>query len=146
AANQALPLRYAREQGLAEGHQLVYASPQLRGRLLAGEAALPGRDRLSPQANQLLRVVARLRLEEMSLQLGTQRLGVLEPAVQPAASPPGPGPPVRHRAGARGPAAPASRSLCEPDAGAIRFGASLVEREALLLEPALEQHGPVRVE
>src|SRR5882762_8790629 len=36
------------------------------------------------------------------------------------------------------------RSLGEPDAGLIGFGARLVERAAQLLEPALEQHGPVR--
>ena len=36
------------------------------------------------------------------------------------------------------------RSLGEPDAGLIGFGARLVERAAQLLEPALEQQGPVR--
>jgi hypothetical protein len=35
-------------------------------------------------------------------------------------------------------------SLGEPDAGLIGFGARLVERAAQLLEPALEQQGPVR--
>ncbi|PYP13378.1 MAG: hypothetical protein DMD54_16925 [Gemmatimonadetes bacterium] len=36
------------------------------------------------------------------------------------------------------------RSLGEPDAGLIGFGARLVERAAQLLEPALEQQSPVR--
>src|SRR3989454_2884002 len=36
------------------------------------------------------------------------------------------------------------RSLGEPDAGLIGFGARLVERAAQLLEPALEQQGPIR--
>jgi len=36
------------------------------------------------------------------------------------------------------------RSLGEPDARLIGFGARLVERAAQLLEPALEQQGPVR--
>jgi len=35
-------------------------------------------------------------------------------------------------------------SLGESDAGLISFGARLVERAAQLLEPALEQQGPVR--
>ena len=36
------------------------------------------------------------------------------------------------------------RSLGESDAGLIGFGARLVERAAQLLEPALEQQGPIR--
>ena len=36
------------------------------------------------------------------------------------------------------------RSLGEPDAGLICFGTRFVERAAQLLEPALEQEGPVR--
>ena len=36
------------------------------------------------------------------------------------------------------------RSGGEPDAGLICFGARFVERAAQLLEPALEQEGPVR--
>src|SRR4051812_41197168 len=36
------------------------------------------------------------------------------------------------------------RSFGEPDAGLIGFGARLVERAAQLLEPTLEQQGPVR--
>ena len=66
-ANCALPLDHPGEQGLAGCHQLVHASPQLRGCLFAGGDAFPGRSHLPPQAHQLLRVVARLRLEEMSL-------------------------------------------------------------------------------
>lgn len=38
------------------------------------------------------------------------------------------------------------RSLGEPNAGLIRFGTRLVERAAQLLEPALEQEGPVRAD
>ena len=34
--------------------------------------------------------------------------------------------------------------LGEPDAGQVGFGTRLVERAAQLLQPALEQHGPVR--
>ncbi len=36
------------------------------------------------------------------------------------------------------------RGLGEPDAGLIGLGACLVERAAQLLQPALEQQGPVR--
>jgi len=36
------------------------------------------------------------------------------------------------------------RGLGEPDAGQVRFGTRLVERAAQLLQPALEQYGPVR--
>src|SRR5205807_8304853 len=39
---------------------------------------------------------------------------------------------------------PSGRSPGEPEAGLIDFGARLVERAAQLLEPALEQQGPVR--
>ena len=36
------------------------------------------------------------------------------------------------------------RSLGQPDAGQVRLGTRLVERAAQLLQPALEQYGPVR--
>src|SRR4029077_15123026 len=67
-ANSALPLDHPGEQRLAGCCQLVHASPQLRGCLFAAGDALPGRSHLPPQAHELLRVVANLRLEEMSLE------------------------------------------------------------------------------
>ena len=66
-ANSALPLDHPREQCLAGCHQLVHASPQLRGCLFAGGDALPGRSHFPSQAHQLLRVALTFRLEEMSL-------------------------------------------------------------------------------
>ena len=66
-ANRALPFDHPGEQRLAGCHQLVHASPQLRGYLLAAGDALPGGSHVPPQAHQLLRVLASLRLEEMSL-------------------------------------------------------------------------------
>lgn len=65
--NCALPLEHPGEQRLAGCRQLVHARPQLRACLFAGGDALPGRSDFAPQAHQLLRVIAGLRLEEMSL-------------------------------------------------------------------------------
>lgn len=59
-ANSALPLDHPGEQRLAGCHQLVHASPQLRGGLFAGGDALAGRRHFPPQAHQLLRVIASL--------------------------------------------------------------------------------------
>ena len=67
AANSLLPLDHPGEQRLAGCHQLVHAGPQLRGCLFAGGDALVGPSHFPSQAYQLVRVVARLRLEEMSL-------------------------------------------------------------------------------
>ena len=136
-ANSALPLEHPGEHGLAGGRQLVHASPQLRGYLFAGGDALLGRGRFPPQAHQLLRVVARLRLEEMSLELGAQRLGVFQSPVQRGDFFTGAGDLVLEHAQTPGFTGLTGRSLGEPDAGLIGFGTCLVERAAQLLEPAL---------
>ena len=137
-ANGALPLDHPGEHGLAGCHQLVHARPQLRGYLFAGGDALPGRSRFPPQAHQLLRVVARLRLEEMSLELGAQRLGVFQSPVQRGDFFTGAGDLVLEHAQTPGFTGLTGRSLGEPNAGLIGFGTRLVERAAQLLETALE--------
>jgi len=81
-ANSALPLDHPGEQRLAGCRQLLHARPQLRGGLFAAGDALPGRSHFPPQAHQLLGVVLRLGLEEMSLEFGAQRLGVFQSPVQ----------------------------------------------------------------
>jgi len=141
-----LPLDHPREQCLAGCHQLVHASPQLRGCLFAGGDALPGRSHFPPQTHQLVRVVATVRLEEMSLELGAQRLGVFQSPVQRGDFRTGAGDLVLEHAQALGFTGLTGRSLGEPDAGLIGFGARLVERAAQLLEPALEQQGPIRAD
>ena len=143
-ANSALPLDHPGEQRLAGCHQLVQARPQLRGRLFAAGDAFPGRSYFSPQAHQLLRVVARLGLEEMSLELGAQRLGVFQSPVQGGDFLTGAGDLVLKQAQTPGFTGLTGRSLGEPSAGLIRFGTRLVERAAQLLESALEQQRPVR--
>lgn len=142
--NCALPLDHAGEQRLAGCHQLVHASPQLRGYLFAAGDAIPGRSHFPPQAHQLLRVVARLGLEEMSLELGAQRLGVFQSPVQRGDFLTRAGDLVLEQAHAPGLTGLTGRSLGEPDAGLICFGTRFVERAAQLLKPALEQEGPVR--
>ena len=143
-ANSALPLDHPGKQRLAGCHQLVHASPQLRGCLFAGGDALPGRSDFAPQAHQLLRVVARLRLEEMPLEFGAQRLGLFQSPVQRGDFLTRAGDFVLEQAQAAGLTGFTGRSLGEPDAGLIGFGARLVERAAQLFEPTLEQQGPVR--
>jgi len=143
-ANGALPLDHPREQRLAGCHQLVHASPQLRGCLFAGGDALPGRSHFPSQAHQLLRVLARLRLYEMSLEFGAQRLGVFQSPVQRGDFRAGAGNLVLDHAQALGFTGLTGRSLGEADAGLIGVGARFVERAAQLFEPALEQQGPVR--
>ena len=147
-ANSPLPLDHPGEQRLARCHQLVHASPQLRGCLFAAGDALPGRSDFLPQPHQLLRVVARLplRLEEMSLELGAQRLGVFQPPVQRGDFLTGAGDFVLEQVQATGFTGLAGRSRGEPDAGLIRFGTRFVERAAQLVKPALEQEGPVRAD
>jgi len=145
-ANSALPLNHPREQRLAGCHQLVHASPQLGGCLFAGGDALVGRSHFPPQTHQLVRVVATVRLEEMSLELGAQRLGVFQSPVQRGDFRTGAGDLVLEHAQALGFTGLTGRSLGEPDAGLIGFGARLVERAAQLLEPALEQQGPIRAD
>src|SRR6266850_4605946 len=80
----------------------------------------------------------------MSLELGAQRLGVFQSPVQRGDFRTGAGDLVLEHAQALGFTDLTGRSLGEPDAGLIGFGARLVERAAQLLEPALEQQGPVR--
>lgn len=143
-AHSALPLDHAGEQGLAGCHQLVHASPQLRGGLFAGGEALVGRSRFPPQAHQLLCVVTGFRFEEMSLLFGAQRLGVFQSPVQGGDFLAGAGDLVLEQAHAPSLAGLTGRGLGEPNAGLIGFGARFVERAAQLLEPALEQEGPVR--
>jgi len=143
-AHSALPLDHPCEQRLAGCHQLVHASPQLRGCLFAGGDALPGPSHFPSEAHQLLRVALTFRLEEMSLELGAQRLGVFQSPVHRGDFRTGAGDLVLNRAQALGFTGLTGRSLGEPDAGLIGFGARLVERAAQLLKPALEQEGPVR--
>ena len=143
-ANSLLPLDHPGEQRLAGCHQLVHASPQLRGCLFAAGDALPGRSHFPPQAHELLRVALRLGLEEMSLELGAQRLGVFQSPMQGGDFLTGAGDLVLEQAHAPGLTGLTSRSLGEPDAGLICFGTRLVERAAQLLETALEQYSPVR--
>jgi hypothetical protein len=143
-AHGALPLDHPREQRLAGCHQLVHASPQLRGCLFARGDALAGRSHFPPQAHQVVRVALTVRLDEMSLELGAQRLGVFQPPVQRGDVRAGAGDLVLDHAQALGFTGLTGGSLGEPDAGLIGFGARLVERAAQLLEPALEQQGPVR--
>ena len=143
-AHSALPLDHPCEQRLAGCHQLVHASPQLRGCLFAGGDALPGPGHFPSEAHQLLRVALTFRLEEMSLELGAQRLGVLQSPVHRGDFRTGAGDLVLNRAQALGFTGLTGRSLGETDAGLIGFGARLVERAAQLLEPTLEQQGPVR--
>jgi len=80
----------------------------------------------------------------MSLELGAQRLGVFQSPVQRGDFRTGAGDLVLEHAQALGFTGLTGRSLGEPDAGLIGFGARFVERAAQLLEPALEQQGPVR--
>jgi hypothetical protein len=74
----------------------------------------------------------------MSLELGAQRLGVFQSPVQCGDFLTGAGDLVLEHAQATSLTGLAGRSLGEPDAGLIGFGARLVERAAQLLEPALE--------
>ena len=145
-ANSLLPLDHPGEQRLAGCHQLVHARPQLRGCLFAAGDARPGRSHFPPQAHQLLRVGARLplRLEEMSLELGAQRLGVFQSPVQRGDFLTGAGDFVLEQAQTPGLTGLTGKSLGEPHAGLICFGTRLVERAAQLLKPALEEEGPVR--
>lgn len=143
-ANSLLPLDHPGEQRLAGCRQLVHASPQLQGCLFAAGDAIPGRTHFPPQAHQLLRVALRLGLEEMSLELGAQRLGVFQSPVQRGDFLTRAGDLVLEQAQAPGLTGLTGRSLGEPDAGLICFGTRLVERAAQLLKPALEQEGPVR--
>src|SRR6266850_2896776 len=80
----------------------------------------------------------------MSLELGAQRLGVFQSPVQRGDFRSGAGDLVLEHAQALGFTDLTGRSLGEPDPGLIGFGARLVERAAQLLEPTLEQQGPVR--
>src|SRR6059036_4071217 len=82
----------------------------------------------------------------MSLELGAQRLGVFQSPVQRGDFRTGAGDLVLEHAQALGFTGLTGRSLGEPDAGLIGFGARLVERAAQLLEPALEQQGPIRAD
>jgi len=143
-ANGALPLDHPREQRLAGCHELVHASPQLRGYLFAGGDALVGPGHFSSQAHELLRVLARLRLDEMSLEFGAQCFGLFQSPVQGGDFRAGAGDLVLDHAQALGFTGLTGRSLGEPDAGLIGFGARFVERAAQLFEPTLEQEGPVR--
>ena len=131
--NRALPLDHPGEQRLAGCRQLVHASPQLRGYLFAAGDALPGRSHFPPQAHQLLRVIARFRLEEMSLELGAKRLGVFQPPVQRGDFLTRAGDLVLEQAHAPGLTGLTGRRLGEPDAGLICFGPRFVERAAQLL-------------
>jgi hypothetical protein len=80
----------------------------------------------------------------MSLEFGAQRLGVFQSPVQRGDFFTGAGDFVLEHTQALGFTGLTGRSLGEPDAGLIGFGARFVERAAQLLEPALEQHGSVR--
>jgi hypothetical protein len=103
-----------------------------------------GPGHFSSQAHELLRVLARLRLDEMSLDLGAQRLGLFQSPVERGDFRTGASDLVLDYAQALGFSGLTGGSLGEPDAGLIGFGARLVERSAQLLEPTLEQEGPVR--
>ena len=126
----ALPLDHSREQGLAGCNQLVHASPQLRGRLFAAGDALTSRSHFPPQAHELLHVVARFRLEEMSLELGAQRLGVFQSPVQGGDLFTGLGDLDLEQAETLSLAGLTRSGFGEPDAGQIGFGTRLVERAA----------------
>src|SRR6266705_6357669 len=80
----------------------------------------------------------------MSLEFGAQRLGLFQSPVQRGDFRAGAGHLVLEHAQAQGFTGLTGRSLGEPDAGLIGLGARFVERAAQLLEPALEQQGPVR--
>ena len=80
----------------------------------------------------------------MSLELGAQRLGVFQSPVQRGDFLAGAGDLVLEQAQAAGFTGLAGESFGEPDAGLISFDARLIERAAQLLEPALEQEGPIR--
>src|SRR5258705_3841972 len=80
----------------------------------------------------------------MSLELGAQRLGLFQSPMQRGDCGTGAGDLVWEHAQAQVSTGLTGRSLGERDAGLIGFGARLVERAAQLLEPALEQQGPVR--
>ena len=74
----------------------------------------------------------------MSLELGAQRLGVLQAPVQRGDFLTHAGDFVLKQAQTPGLTGLTGRSLGEPDAGLIGFGTRFVERAAQLLEPALE--------
>ena len=80
----------------------------------------------------------------MSLKFGAQRLGVLQSPVQGGDLFTGLGDFVLELAETLSLGDLTGCRLGEPDAGQIRFGTRLVERAAQLLQPALEQNGPVR--
>jgi hypothetical protein len=79
----------------------------------------------------------------MSLEFGAQRLGLFQSSVQRSDFGTGAGDLVLDHAQALRFTGLTGRSFGEPDAGLIGFGARLVERAAQLLEPTLEQQGPV---
>lgn len=80
----------------------------------------------------------------MSLELGAQRFGVFQSPMQGGDFFTGAGDFVLEYAEALGLGGFTGGSLGDPDAGLIGFGARLVERSAELLEPALQQQGPIR--
>ena len=79
----------------------------------------------------------------MSLQSGAEGLGVFESPMQGGDLLTGLGDFVLENAKTPSLAGLTGRRLGEPDPGQIRFGTRLVDRAAQLLQPALEQHGPV---
>src|SRR6266545_377977 len=97
-----------------------------------------------PPARPRERAAARLSVRWRRCAPGAQRLGVFQSPVQRGDFRTGAGDLVLEHAQALGFTDLTGRSLGEPDAGLIGFGARLVERAAQLLEPALEQQGPVR--